>query len=234
MMASRWQAPSVLICTTGTPRASIRSASIEPAISPSMTAGRRPPAEMIEEGLQQRGLAAAGRAHHVDAEHARRVESAAVLGRQLIVGFEDVLGSDEFHGSLCPADLTRQSSISILCSSSSRPSSITISGLPHRGQSITISAISVGAPHWRQRETAGGSRIASSAPSAGVPGESRPKANRKESQCTPGKPSHGQFQPLHGPVLPGPVEFRADLFDQRFGNGQFVHEVIIHRLESRL
>ena len=43
----------------------------------------------------------------------------------------------------------------------------------------------------------------------------------------PGEPSHGQFQPLHGPFLPGPVEFRADLFDQRFRNGQFVHEVII-------
>ena len=39
----------------------------------------------------------------------------------------------------------------------------------------------------------------------------------------PGEPAHGQFQPLHSPLLPGPVEFRADLFDQRFCNGQFVH-----------
>ena len=53
---------------------------------------------MIEEGFQQRGLAAAGRADHVDAEHARRVESLAVLRGKLIVGFEDSLGSDDFHG----------------------------------------------------------------------------------------------------------------------------------------
>ena len=64
-----------------------------------MTAGRRHPREMIEEGFQQRGLAAAGRADHVDAEDARGIESPAVLGRELIVGFEDALGSDEFHGS---------------------------------------------------------------------------------------------------------------------------------------
>ncbi len=54
---------------------------------------------MIEEGFQQRGLAAAGRADHVDAEDARGVESPAVLGGELIVGFEDALGGDEFHGN---------------------------------------------------------------------------------------------------------------------------------------
>ena len=64
-----------------------------------MTAGRRQSAQMVEEGLQQRGLAAAGRADYVDAEHARRVEAAAVFRRELIVGFEDALGSDEFHGN---------------------------------------------------------------------------------------------------------------------------------------
>ena len=70
-------------------------------MSPSMTAGRRRSrvAEMIEEGFQQRGLAAAGRADHVDAEDARGVESLAVFGRELIVGFEDAFGGDEFHGS---------------------------------------------------------------------------------------------------------------------------------------
>ncbi len=44
MSASRWHAPSVLICTTGTPMASMRWASIDPAMSPSITAGlSRPP-----------------------------------------------------------------------------------------------------------------------------------------------------------------------------------------------
>ena len=106
MVASRWQAPSVLICTTGTPRASIRSASIEPAMSPSMTAGRSRPRETSEKGLQERGLAAAGRADDVDAEHAGGVEAPAVLGGELIVGFEDILGGDDFHGS-CQLSVVR-------------------------------------------------------------------------------------------------------------------------------
>ena len=54
---------------------------------------------MIEDGFQQRGLAAAGRADHVHAEDACGIESPTVFRRKLIVGFEDALGSDEFHGN---------------------------------------------------------------------------------------------------------------------------------------
>ena len=107
MAASRWQAPSVLICTTGTPRASIRWASIEPAMSPSMTAGRSRPAIGREKGLQQRGFAAAGRADHVDAQHAGRVEPGAVFLGQLVVGLEEFLGSDDFHNLIVPPRYVR-------------------------------------------------------------------------------------------------------------------------------
>ena len=54
--------------------------------------------EVCEQGFQERGLARAGRTHHVDAEDAGGVEPGTILGGELVVGFEDFLGGDDFHG----------------------------------------------------------------------------------------------------------------------------------------
>ena len=97
MLASRWQAPSVLICTTGSPRAWMRSASMSPAMSPSMTAGRSRPRSSANRRLQQGGLAATRRADHVDHIHAGGVETGPVFRGQLLIGFQNVLGGDDFH-----------------------------------------------------------------------------------------------------------------------------------------
>ncbi len=53
--------------------------------------------QMGEQGFQERGFACTGRAYHVDAEDAGGVELGAILGGELIVGFEDFFSGDDFH-----------------------------------------------------------------------------------------------------------------------------------------
>ena len=175
MLASRWQAPSVLICTTGTPICSMRSASIEPAMSPSITAGLQPALQMREQCLQQRGLARAGRAHHVDAEDAGGIEPGAILGGELVVGFEDFLGGDDFHGSLYSscARLTRADILFFDFDALQHEFPAAFDGdvaAGALGHWTTRSSISVRALQAWQLQTAFGSWITISAFSTGVPG----------------------------------------------------------------
>ena len=172
---------------------------------------------MCEQGFQQRGLARAGRAHHVDAEDAGGVQPGAILGGELVVGFEDFLGGDDFHGgSILPT--------SMLCSISSRPPSMVMSLLPHRGHWTTRSSISVRALQAWQQQTAFGSWITISAFSTGVPGASRPKAKRTESQLTPESRPMLSSSRKHAARLAGPIQFPSHLVDQRLDDGKFVHD----------
>ncbi len=215
MLASRWQAPSVLICTTGRPRASIRWASIEPAMSPSMTAGRRPAAELGQQGLQEGRLAAARRAHDVDAKHAGGVEAGAVLGGQLLVGLQNALGGDDFHGT---------SSSSMLCRNNCRPSSMVISRALAAGtldhQLVDLLAGAAGA--GSSKPPAAG-RCPPWPPRPRCPGPSSSKAKRRESQCTPESRPIASSSRVTRPCLPGAADLPPNLFDQGLDDGQLVH-----------
>ena len=74
-----------------------RSASSEPCTSPSSTPTRRSPRPVAQHALEQRRLARARGAHHVDHRHAVAVEVVAVGPRDRVVGVERVLDDPDLH-----------------------------------------------------------------------------------------------------------------------------------------
>ena len=94
MFASRWHSPpkpgDVFSCVTGTCSADSRSASSEPAMSPSSTPAPEVAQPVDQDTLEQRGLARPGRAHQVHDAHAGAVEVRAVGARDRRVGVEHV------------------------------------------------------------------------------------------------------------------------------------------------
>ena len=121
MFASRWHSPpkpdSVFSWTTGTCRAAIRSASIEPWTSPSSTPTRTPRAAEARASSSE-VLPAPGRAHEVDHRDPGAVEVVAVGAGDRLVGVQRVGGDLHLGAVHCSSSMA---STSIDSTSSSAP-----------------------------------------------------------------------------------------------------------------
>ena len=182
MFASRWHSPPkplpVLSCVTGMCRCASRSASSEPCTSPSSTPTRRSPRPVAQHALEDRRLAGARRAHHVEHRHAVAVEVVAVGPRDRVVGVERVLDDPDPHAmhgasSSCATSIDSTSSSSPVTTS-------TVGGRRTSGSGTPGARSPTRARTPPQRSRAGTTSCSSRAPSHSVSRESTPKANASD------------------------------------------------------
>ena len=183
-----------------------------------MTAGRSRPFRLREQGLQQRGLARAGRADHVEAEDAGGVEPGAVLGGELVVGFEDLLGGDDFHGGI------QLPSISMLCRIKF-PAALRSRFRRCRSAGHSTTRSSISGPGVAGVAAADGLRLLDD--DFGVldhgAGRQQPEGEADRLAVDAREPADAQLQPQHPALLARPIQLSVHLVDQGLDDGKLVH-----------
>ena len=177
-LLSRWQPPSVLICTALAPGGG-DAACVVVRLEVAFNDGHAKFGSQIRKRtLQQRRFARTGRAYEIQGKDAVFGELIFQACRQLSVGFKNITNDRYFHNKLLY-------SASICWTYSSRPVSIECPYCsPQAGHGAKkCSPLTAGkvCPHWEHLRVMGTSSVSSTAPSKSVPAVSASKAKERAS-----------------------------------------------------